>query len=238
MGIRYRVHERHHGWQGYLADGATAGNVEGTVLEALQVGLTNAPPNTFISVEPYIQDWGWSGYVRDNWEAGTTGQGRRMEGFRAYVRTGSPEPARVGVAYSANPRAMGYIGWKRNGEEAGTTGKQLPLDSFRVSIFNKPSGMKIEYRCWVQESDWQPWQDDATGECGLFGTNKAIYALEMRLVNAYPGSVLRYTAHVQNRGNLTWSSDDPGTNAAGTIGHPPDRHHVEAIRVEIENRQP
>lgn len=54
VGIRYRVHERHHGWQGYLADGATAGNVEGTVLEALQVGLTNAPPNTFISVEPYI----------------------------------------------------------------------------------------------------------------------------------------------------------------------------------------
>jgi len=235
--IKYRAHIGGVGWQPqYIVNGGTAGSENGNPIEAVQIGLENAPPNTFISVEPYLQDWGWVGYTRDFWQAGTTGQGRRLEALRAYIRTGSPEPARVGVAYNANPRGMGYLGWQRNGEFAGTTARQLPLDTFKVVLFNKPEGMRLRYRCYVQESDWQAWQDEG-GECGLFGTNKAIYSFEMELTNPLPGSVFTYTGHFQNKGDLTWTSADPGTNVHGTLGTPSEKFQLEGIRASIDSPQ-
>jgi uncharacterized protein YjdB len=234
--IKYRAHIAGVGWQPrYILNGGTAGSENGNPIEAVQVGLENAP-GSFVSVEPFVQDWGWVGYTRDFWQAGTTGQGRRLEALRAYVRTDGPEPARIGVAYNANPRGMGYVGWQRNGDFAGTTGKVLPLDTFKVLLFNKLEGTSIQYRCWVQDSDWQPWQDEG-GECGLFGTNKSIYAFEIRLFNPYPGTVFTYTGHFQNRGDLTWSSDNVGTNVNGTLGTPSEKLHLEGIRVSIRNTQ-
>jgi uncharacterized protein YjdB len=232
--IKYRAHIAAVGWQPqYILNGGTAGSEGGNPIEAIQVGLENAP-GYYVSVEPYVQDWGWVGYTRDFWQVGTTGQGRRLEAIRAYVRTDGPEPARVGVAYDANPRGLGYLGWKRNGEYAGTTGRILPLDTFKVVLFNKPEGMKVQYRCWVQDQDWQAWQDEG-GECGQFGANRAIYAFEIRLFNPYPGTVFSYTGHFQNRGELTWSSDNVGTNVNGTLGTPSEKFHLEGIRVSIVN---
>jgi uncharacterized protein YjdB len=233
--IKYRSHISNVGWQpDYIFDGGTSGSENGSTIEAVQVGLVNAPPNTYISIEPSIQDWGWSGYVRDFWQAGTTGQGRRLEQIRAYVRVGSPEPARIGIGVNANPRGMGYLGWKKDGELAGTTGKVLPLDTFRVATFNKPEGMRIQYRCYVQDNEWQPWQDEG-GECGLFGTNKAIYSFEMKLFDSWAGTILTYTGHFQNKGDLTWSSDDPGTNVNGTLGTPQEKFQLEALRASFRN---
>jgi len=231
--IKYRAHIAGVGWQPqYILNGGTAGSENGNPIEALQVGLENAPPNTFLSIEPFIQDWGWSGYTRELWQAGTTGQGRRLEAVRAHIRTDGPEPPRVGVAYNANPRGMGYLGWQRNGEFAGTEGKVLPLDTFKVVLYNKPEGTHLQYRCWVQDSDWQAWQDEG-GECGLFGTNKSIYSFEIHLFNQLAGTVFTYTGHFQNRGDLTWSSDNVGTNVNGTLGTPSEKFHLEGLRVAI-----
>jgi uncharacterized protein YjdB len=237
--IKYRAHMQDFGWQDYVTNGGIAGSPgSGKQVEAMQVGLENAPPNTYISLEPYLADWGYVGYVRDFWIAGSVGQQRRIEAFHAYVRNRQgPEPARVGVAYNANPRGLGYTGWVRNGDQAGTTGQSKPLNTFKAVLYNFPENMKLEYRCYVQDNDWQPWTD---GECGRFSDDKDIYATEMRLINAYPGSVLSYTLHVANRGDITYSTDNPSSNGGQgpIVGNPSEKARVEAIRIGIGSALP
>ena len=50
-------------------------------------------------------------------------------------------------------------------------------------------------------------------------------------------SVFTYTGHFQNKGDLTWSSDNPGTNVNGTLGTPGEKFHLEGIRASILNTQ-
>jgi uncharacterized protein YjdB len=235
--IKYRALVQDFGWEGiYREDGQTSGTTNtGKQIEAIQVGLElppGAPPN-YLHLEPYVADWQWIGYVRDFWIAGTVGQSRRMEAFHAYVSRERPEPARIQVAYNANPRGVGYQGWRRNGEEAGTRGESRPLNTFKAVLFNYPEGMKIDYRCYVQDQDWQAFTD---GECGNFSADKDIYAVEMRLLNPYPGTVLSYTAHIANRGDVGYASDSPGSNPV--VGNPSDRFRIESIRIGIGNSQP
>lgn len=234
VNIKYRAQVQDIGWQDYVQNGQTAGTMgQGRQIEAIQVGLENAPPGTYISVEPYVADWAWLGYVRDFWQAGTVGQARRMEAFHAYIRKGSPEPARIGVAYNANVRGQGYTGWQRLGDLAGTTGQSKPLNTFKAVLYNKPENMKLEYRCYVQDNDWQGWTD---GECGIFSADKDIYAFEMRFQNPYPGTVLSYTGHFANRGDVNYASDTPGANPI--VGDPNQKFRVEAIRVNVGQQQP
>jgi hypothetical protein len=235
--IKYRALVQDIGWEGsYREDGQTSGTTNtGKQIEAIQVGLElppGSPPN-YLHLETYVADWQWIGYVRDFWIAGTTGQSRRMEAFHAYVSRDRPEPAQIQVAYNANPRGVGYQGWRRNGEEAGTRGESRSLNTFKAVLYNYPEGMKIDYRCYVQDQDWQSFTD---GECGNFSADKDIYAVEMRLLNPYPGSVLSYTAHVANRGDISYASDSPGSNPV--VGNPGDRFRIESIRIDVGNSQP
>src|SRR5262245_17813859 len=236
--IRYRALVQDVGWEGdFRSDGQTSGAPgQGKQIEAIQVKLelpSGATPN-YLHYETYVADWGWLGYVRDNWIAGTSGQSRRIEAFHAYVtKGGSPQPADIHVAYNANPRGLGYTGWKRDGEDAGTRGESRPLNSFKAVLYNFPDGMKIEYRCFIQDRDWQAFGD---GECGDFGANLDIYAMEMRLVNPYTGTVLTYTAHIANRGDVSYASDIPGSNPI--VGNPSDRFRIELIKIDLANPQP
>jgi uncharacterized protein YjdB len=234
--IKYRSLVQDIGWEGtYRENGQTSGAAgQGRQIEAIQIGLELPPgsPPTYLHVETYVADWQWLGWVRDFWVAGTVGQSRRMEAFRVYLSTDRPEPARIKVAYNANPRGVGYQGWRRNGEEAGTRGESRSLNTFKAVLYNYPEGMKIEYRCYVQDQDWQGFTD---GECGNFSADKDIYAMEMRLQNPYPGTVLTYGAHVANRGDVNYFSDVPGSNPI--IGNPSDKFRFEAIRIGIGNSQ-
>src|SRR4051794_33190965 len=95
-----------------------------------------------------------------------------------------------------------------------------------------PSALHIQYRAFSEDGGWSAWQDEG-GECGLFGTNKSIYSFEIHLFNQLAGTVFTYTGHFQNRGDLTWSSDNVGTNVNGTLGTPSEKFHLEGLRVAI-----
>lgn len=230
VNIRYRAHVQDIGWMDWQTNGGTAGTTnQSRTIEAVQLALDNAPPTQLLSFDTHVDGWGWLGWIRGGWIGGTTGQGRRMEAFRAYVRRNlGEEPADIQIAYNSNPRSVGYQGWRRNGEDSGTRGESRPLNTFKAVLMNRPENMKIEYRCFVQDNDWQGWTD---GECGIFHADKDIYAFEMRLINPYTGVVLSYTGHVANRGDVSYASDSPGSNPI--IGNPSDRFRIEQIKIGV-----
>ena len=236
--ISYRAMVQDIGWTEWVNNGAEGGRPgQGRQVEAIQVYLQNALPNTYLHVNTWVADWGELGWVRGLWIAGTTGQSRRMEAFKAFV-SHTEEPARIHVAYIANPRGIGYNGWKRDGEDAGTRGESRPLNTFKAVLYNNPENMHLEYRCYVQDNDWQGWTD---GECGIFSADKDIYAMEMRFRDgvAYPGTVLSYGAHIANRGDVNYSTDNPSSNNGSPIvGNPNDKFRIEAIRIGIGNALP
>jgi uncharacterized protein YjdB len=228
--LRYRVHLAFQGWQEWVNTGDVAGKPgEGLQIEAIEIGLDNAP-GSFISSEVHVRDWGWLGPVRDYWIAGAIYQQRRVEAFRAYVRTGSPEPARVRVAYSVDLQDGGWTDWYKDDEIAGTIGQQRRIEAMRVMLFNKPEFMDVEYIVNLEGLSWGAWTHDA-GIAGMPDGNRSILAFEMRLISAYPGSAVIYQGHIQNRG---WV----GPVASGPIGRPEDGLRLEAMRVVIGHSQP
>jgi uncharacterized protein YjdB len=235
VSIRYRAWQIDRGISDWAGPGGTAG-VVGSRVEGLQVALVNAPANTYVSTETYAAEWGWLGHVRDNWVAGTNGQLRPIEAFRAHIRTGSPEPANIGIAYTANVQSVGWMGWRKDGDQAGTTGLALRLEAFGVRLFNRPEDMDVEYRAYVADKGWQEWRSSGA-PAGTYGEDREIWAIEMRLVNPYPGSVFTYSAHIANQGWVYYASDDPARNQI-TLGDPRLKWRLEAIRADVANSLP
>lgn len=225
--IRYRSHVSGVGWESdWRYDGATSGSA-GQTVEAIQVGLENAGSSNNLAVEVFAQEWAWLGLVRDFWIAGTTGQARRIEAFRAYIRS-TPQEAGVKMAYVAYIQDNAYNqGWRRAPDYAGTEGQQLRVEAFKVMLFNNPDGMGIEYRANV-EGVWGDWRRNGE-EAGTTGESKRINALEMRLINPHPGTVLSYGAHFENLGWQEYAADNP-SRSNPILGDPNSRLRLEALR--------
>jgi uncharacterized protein YjdB len=230
--IRYRSHISGVGWESeWRYDGATSGSA-GSTIEAIQVGLENAGSTNNLATEVYAQEWGWLGFVRDFWIAGTVGQARRVEAFHAYMRTTPQElncnGCAVKMAYMAYIQDNAWNqGWKRTPDYAGTEGQQLRVEAFKVVLYNAPEGMGIEYRANV-EGEWRDWRRNGE-DAGTTGEAKEINAVEMRLINPHPGTVLSYGAHFENLGWLEYAADNPSRNNP-ILGNPSDRMRLEALR--------
>jgi uncharacterized protein YjdB len=237
VGLRYRALQIDRPPPDYVGSGQTSGSIDPNgKVEALQIRLTGAPSGTTISTEVYAAGWGWLGYVREGWVAGSTGSLRPLEGFRAYVRPGGVEPARIHVAYTVNVESVGWLEWKRDGDIAGSTGQSLRLEAFGVRLFNRPEDMDIEYRAYVADRGWQEWRSGGA-PAGTYGESRAIWALEMRLIRPYPGTVLTYSAHFANKGWSYFASDDPNRREP-ILGSIVEQFRLEAIQVTVAASQP
>jgi uncharacterized protein YjdB len=226
--IAYRAHVSGSGWQDWKLNGQTAGGA-GSTIEAIQVALQGQPATgTYLVVATNLQEWGWIHPVRGNWIAGTTGQARRMEAFRAYIRNDREQEALIGVAHSAYLETAGWQPWKKDPDYSGTTGQNLRLEAYKMVLYNHPDGMGIEYRSNV-EGNWQDWTGNGN-QSGTTGEAKKINSMQVRLVNRHPGTILSYGAHFENRGWLQFSEDDPANNNP-ELGNPNDRFRLEAIRI-------
>jgi uncharacterized protein YjdB len=225
--IAYRAHISGSGWQDYRFNGQTAG-APGSTIEAIQVLLQGVPTGTYLAVATNVQEWGWIHAVRGGWIAGTVGQARRMEAFRALLRTDHEQEAFIGVAHSAYVETAGWHVWKKDPDYSGTTGQNLRLEAFKMVLYNYPEGMGIEYRSNV-EGNWQDWVGNGA-QTGTTGEAKKINAMQVRLTNRFPGTILAYGAHFENRGWLQFSEDDPA-NSNPELGNPNDRLRLEALRI-------
>jgi hypothetical protein len=236
--LRFRGWNDADGWSAWQPSGGTIGPITpDKPLGAIELSLDNPPSGTSTSTEAYVNDWGWLGAVRDQWIAGTQHQGRPMEAFRASIRRGSPEPARIHIAYNASIQSVGYTGWKRDTDVAGSTGQQLRLEVFRMALYNHPESMSVEYQAYVHDDGWYGWVRDGAEMGSTVGLGRAIYAFQVRLVNAYPGTVLGYDGHFQNAGWLRYSSDSPSNNNP-ILGDPNAKWRLEAMSAGLAQQAP
>jgi uncharacterized protein YjdB len=236
-GIRYRAYVSNRGWLDWQSatvgggDGGIAGDTGGNQVEAIELALTNVPSGVYVNTEPYVADWGFLGYVRDNWIAGGIGLSKRMEGFHAKTDQ-SPAYAQIHVGYAGYVQGSGsFQSPVHDNQTAGTTGQSLRLEQFKVALYNYPENMDIQYRCQYDGSNG--WTDYGGGGtlCGVVG--KAIFHIQMQLVNPYPGIVFHYAGHFANVGWRRYDSDNPN-ESPDVFG---DNNRLEALQVAINNTQ-
>lgn len=85
-GITYRAHVAYDGWLPWVSNGAVAGTTgQGKSLQAIEIKLFGAPPNSHVYYRVYVHGQGWKGWVSDGATAGTTGLGLAIEAIEIKI---------------------------------------------------------------------------------------------------------------------------------------------------------
>ena len=236
--MRYRAYVSNRGWLDWQTasvgggDGGVAGDTGGNQVEAIELAYNNVPSGYYVQTEPYVADWGFLGLVRDNWIAGGFGLSKRMEGFHSKTVQTAPY-AQIHVGYAGIVQGNGsFQSPVHDNQEAGTEGQSLRLEQFKVSLYNYPETMDLQYRCQYDGSNgWTSFGGQGT-LCGLVG--KAIFHVQIQLLNAYPGVIFHYAGHFANVGWRRYDSDNP-SESSDVFG---DNNRLEALEIAINNTQP
>ena len=94
---------------------------------------------------------GWLPWVRDRDIAGTVGQGRGLEAFRAQ-RVGGGTFA---VCYTAHVAGFGWQSEVCNGTTAGTVGQGRSIEAIRIRLVGAPPGCGVRYQAHLAYFGWQ-----------------------------------------------------------------------------------
>jgi len=150
-GVQYKTHIQDYGWETvWKRDGNLSGTVgEWKRLEALMVELTGSlPSDANIETYVHVQNRGDLGPFSMGTEAGTNGQGLRMEQIRLVLNN---MPG-YRLLYNVQVQNKGWLKdpnndetWFKSGETAGTAGEGLRLEAFRVKIVE----VNEEYEAYV-----------------------------------------------------------------------------------------
>jgi uncharacterized protein YjdB len=207
-----------------------------------------------VRYEVHGQNYGWDqGYQQNGKTAGTTGQGLRIEAFKAQITDENGQAIDgLGITYDAH---CANIGWQKNWASdntiAGTTGQARQVEAIRMKLTgSKADDYDIYYRVHAENFGWMNWAkngEDATF-AGTNGYNFRIEAIQIALVkkgDAAPtpdpannseraSSVaenVTFSAHIQNYG---WSQGDQKSNqmTVGTAGTTGEGLRVEALKVK------
>ena len=179
-----------------------------------------------VSIDAHVQNLGWTG-AKSN-QAGTTGQGLRMEAVR--IKLVDEDGKEVnGVSYKAHVEGYGWMPWTNDGEIGGTTGQSLRIEAIKLALSDELSKQyDIVYRVHVQNLGWLDWTSNgaAAGTTGQSLRIESIGAYLQRKNAAKigtgkasfigvdsTGASVFLTSHVQNIG---WSRQVEGM--AGSTG--------------------
>lgn len=144
IGVRYCTHIQDYGWENdWLSDGALSGTVgQSKRLEALKVELTgDFPEDASIETSVHVQNYGNLGPFAMGTEAGTSGQGLRME----EITLNLVNLPGYTLYYNVQVQNKGWLrdeddvsDWFVSGQTAGTTGQSLRLESIRIKLVKNP----------------------------------------------------------------------------------------------------
>jgi uncharacterized protein YjdB len=162
--IAYQTHVTNIGWQGFRANGVTAGTVgQGLAVEAIQCKLEGMlAQSSSVSYQAYCQDIGWQGWVGQNQVAGTTGQHKHMEAFQIAL---NGEASQIfDIYYQVHVQNYGWLGWAKNGEWAGTSDGNLQMEAINIKLVRKgaaaPGSTESHYIHVIQKDfGWMPLSD-------------------------------------------------------------------------------
>ncbi|WKY46953.1 hypothetical protein Q5O24_11365 [Eubacteriaceae bacterium ES3] len=162
VGVEYKTHIQDYGWESeWKEDGVLSGTVgQGKRLEALRIELTgNYPSDAEIQTYVHVQNYGDKGPFTMGQDAGTSGEGLRLERIRLVLKN---LPAYT-LAYNVQVENYGWLrdeydttDWFRSGEVAGTTGMGLRLEGIRIELIkvNEAYAAYLEALSNVDEDDY------------------------------------------------------------------------------------
>ncbi|WKY44008.1 MBG domain-containing protein [Eubacteriaceae bacterium ES2] len=140
IGVRYCTHIQDYGWENdWLSDGALSGTVgQSKRLEALKIELTgDVPEGAGIETSVHVQNYGNLGPFAMGTEAGTSGQGLRME----EITLNLVNLPGYTLYYNVQVQNKGWLkdesdvsNWFVSGQTAGTRGQSLRLESIRIKL--------------------------------------------------------------------------------------------------------
>ncbi|WP_257676338.1 Ig-like domain-containing protein [Clostridium felsineum] len=207
-----------------LAEGSstiTATTVDGEKTASCSVNV--AKGDIRVQYQTHVQNIGWQDPVLDGREAGTDGQGLRIEALKINLLNA---PAGAKIVYQAHVQNIGWQNPVSNGGEAGTDGQGLRVEALKIHLENMP-GYSVQYQAHIQNIGWQDWRSE-DGEAGTDGQGLRVEALRIKIVKAVSldsinlnkstdtltvGDTDNLTAsfnpsNATNK-NLSWTSSDP-----------------------------
>lgn len=140
VGVQYKTHIQDKGWESaWKTNGILSGTVgEWKRLEALNVQLTgDFPSNASIQTYVHVQNKGDLGPFSMGADAGSEGQGLRLESIRLVLNN---MPGYT-LKYNVQVQNKGWLRsetddstWFQSGETAGTAGEGLRLEGIRIKL--------------------------------------------------------------------------------------------------------
>lgn len=136
VSINYQSHVQNIGWQDAVENGQISGTegeslrVEALKLNLIDTATGNALTGDHIKYQTHVQNIGWQNPVTGGYEAGTHGQGLRVEAIKISLEN-MPD---YSIQYRAHVQDIGWQPWVSDGAEAGTDGKGLRIEAIEIRI--------------------------------------------------------------------------------------------------------
>ncbi len=227
------------GWQGYAADGDTAGTEnQQRSLQALKLQLDTAGLTGGVRLDVHMAGQGWLGWQDGKAGNGIPGGGRDLQAVKIQL-TGEAAD-HYDLYYRIHAQSYGWLGWAKNGEEAGTVGIGKRAEAIEVKLVAKdfvPEGTgnaaachwaapTVSYTPYMQSYGWlDTVSDGAVG--GVTGQSKRMEAVKASVSSLHFSGGIRYRTYVQSYKWLDWVSD-------GAVGGTMDQaKRMEAIQMEL-----
>lgn len=189
----------------------------------------------------HVQKLGWSDYVQDGEEAGTTGQGLRVEALKIKLNLGN-SGLTGGIQYRMHVQSYGWMQWVQDDAIGGTEGESKRVEAMQIQLYGEVANeYDVYYAVHAQKKGWMAWASN--GEyAGTAAQSLRLEAVKIVLVpkgGAAPSSdfvqfnksfdapLLTVKAHVQHYG---WMAAVYNGETAGTTG---ESLRLEALKVEM-----
>ncbi|MDK2936188.1 MAG: hypothetical protein AB7D16_05855 [Eubacteriaceae bacterium] len=162
IGIKYKTHIQDKGWESaWKQDGELSGTVgEWKRLEAVNIELTGSyPSDATIETYVHVQNYGDRGPFDMGQDAGTSGEGLRLESIEIVMDN---VPGYT-LAYNVQVQNIGWLRdendtstWFTSGQFAGTTGLGLRLEGIRIELLkvNEAYAAYLDVLDDVEEDDY------------------------------------------------------------------------------------
>lgn len=200
--VYYRVHCQTFGWLDWAKNGQNAGSSGyGKRIEAIQIvlvdknnyfsgntGYSYLDKETGINYQTHVQTYGWQDVKSNGYEAGTTGQAKRLESINIKLKK---QPCEGAIEYQTHVQTYGWEkNWRKNGQNSGTQGKGKRLEALRIRLTGKMAEKyDIFYRVHSQKFGWLGWAKNGENA----GTEGYSYRLESIQILILPKNARSFT---------------------------------------------
>lgn len=152
-------------------------------LGALAGGSNGPPRPSYDAVVEYmchLQGIGDSPWKIQPETCGTTGEGRRLEGFAIQHSNASSDE--VGLRYKVYLQDLGEQGWEYMPAFVGTRGEKRRLEALWIEVVEKPEKYSVYYRAHLAGKGWTDWFKDGA-MCGTRNQGRAVEAIQVMIVD-------------------------------------------------------